>query len=71
MRDCTASEADLRQWTAYKDQEECPDDWPLAQKLMFKESCYVLPRRACFAPMPPDAAEPLPLPSALWTVPDD
>ena len=69
--ECTASEAQLRDFVKYDSHNECPDDWPTAQKLMWQDQCHTLPIRTCFSVMPERYQEPNPFPEALWKLPED
>ncbi|GJP43810.1 hypothetical protein CLOM_g3222 [Closterium sp. NIES-68] len=58
FRTCNGSDAELQLYMNYTARRACPDDWLLAQRLMFDKNCFCLPRRLCFAATPPDYTEP-------------
>lgn len=67
---CVLEEEDLKKLMDYEVGGECPNDQNLAQRLIL-HGCEPLPRRRCFARMPPNYIEPYPIPESLWTMPDD
>ncbi|URE44877.1 hypothetical protein MUK42_15158 [Musa troglodytarum] len=67
---CPRFPDDLAAFMSYPVNGSCPDDEPLAQRLLLR-GCEPLPRRRCRPAAPPDPAAPLPLPDALWTLPPD
>jgi SAM-dependent methyltransferase len=67
---CALLKSDLEKFMDYTVGGECPDDEPLAQKLLLG-GCEPLPRRRCFARKPEKYTEPVPFPESLWTLPDD
>ncbi|KAI5072816.1 hypothetical protein GOP47_0012922 [Adiantum capillus-veneris] len=67
---CALEEDDLKKFMGYKVRGECPDDQNLAQRLLL-HGCEPLPRRRCFARIPPNFTEPYPVPESFWTVPED
>ncbi|XP_010271214.1 PREDICTED: uncharacterized protein LOC104607292 [Nelumbo nucifera] len=67
---CTLFADELRHYMSYKVNGSCPDDELLAQKLLLK-GCEPLPRRRCRPSAPAKYAEPLPLPTSLWSTPSD
>ncbi|KAL3522564.1 hypothetical protein ACH5RR_015398 [Cinchona calisaya] len=69
-RPCTHFPDELSRYMTYKVNGSCPDDEPLAQKLLLK-GCEPLPRRRCRPAAPKEYVEPYPLPQSLWTTPSD
>ena len=63
--ECHKSAPLLEQYMNYTVNKECPDDWHVAQQLMFR-GCEPLPRRRCFARSPLAFPEPTPYPESLW-----
>ncbi|CAI7793623.1 unnamed protein product [Closterium sp. NIES-53] len=58
VRTCNGSDEELQLYMNYTARQACPDDWLLAQRLMFEKNCFCLPRRLCFAATPPHYTEP-------------
>ncbi|CAI5505003.1 unnamed protein product [Closterium sp. Naga37s-1] len=58
FRTCNGSDEELQLYMNYTARQACPDDWLLAQRLMFEKNCFCLPRRLCFAATPPHYTEP-------------
>ncbi|KAL9270272.1 putative methyltransferase [Drosera capensis] len=69
-RACSFYKEDLRHYMSYQVNDSCPDDEPLAQKLLLK-GCEPLPRRRCHPAASSDYEEPVPFPNCLWTTPPD
>ncbi|PON83160.1 S-adenosyl-L-methionine-dependent methyltransferase [Trema orientale] len=67
---CTRFPGELRRYMSYQVNGSCPDDELLAQKLLLK-GCEPLPRRRCRPAASPDNVEPYPLPTSLWSTPND
>ncbi|CAL9179703.1 unnamed protein product [Musa hybrid cultivar] len=67
---CPLFPDDLAAFMSYPVNGSCPDDEPLAQRLLLR-GCEPLPRRRCRPAAPPDPASPLPHPAALWSLPPD
>eukprot|EP00897_Mesotaenium_endlicherianum_P009139 jgi/Mesen1/8253/ME000445S07407 len=63
---CKASPKELAAYLAYPVRGDCPDDWPLVERLAFDKSCFYLPRRRCFAQGPANASEPSPFPRSTF-----
>ncbi|GAB4833902.1 hypothetical protein Ancab_032149 [Ancistrocladus abbreviatus] len=69
-RTCSFYKDDIRQYMSYDVNGSCPDDEPLAQKLLLR-GCEPLPSRRCHPAASPDYDEPVPFPDCQWTTPPD
>lgn len=71
--DCTKVES-FSTFMRYEPHKPCPDDWPLAQKLLLEEQChsFCIPRRNCFSRNPSNFLElPRGTEDFRWKIPED